>query len=278
MYFKLVQAGDLVETYIYEHSPVPFAMRARTSKGIRIKRRTESKRADNVYKAVKSFRHLVRTNLSKGVPHLLTLTMRDVLDIKHANRCYSTFGQRLRRSFGRDISWVAVAEFQSRGAIHYHALVWGLPEELGCIMGTRYEDKAHKKKFRHGCPVHRNCERTTRTLANLWGHGYVDCIKTNGDTRVASYMAKYMSKSMQDARLVCKRAYFPSRNLLRPVQVNTPAAFDIAFEELGLKDIPCLSERSYGTKWLGRGVYKSYSLLTHGSKINMGAGENLDSE
>ena len=42
-------------------------------------------------------------------------------------------------------------------------------------------------------------------------------------------------------------AYFPSRNLLRPVQVNTPAAFDIAFEELGLKDIPCLSERSYGT-------------------------------
>jgi hypothetical protein len=37
-------------------------------------------------------------------------------------------------------------------------------------------------------------ERKTRTLAKLWGEGYVDATKTDGSGRLAYYISKYITK------------------------------------------------------------------------------------
>jgi hypothetical protein len=37
-------------------------------------------------------------------------------------------------------------------------------------------------------------ERKYRTLAKLWGEGFVDATKTDGSRRLASYISKYITK------------------------------------------------------------------------------------
>lgn len=234
-YIKIIQSGDLVERYEYERIPAAIGMfkRPRKPKEYKFSR---PRRSDNIAKAKQSFRRLVRCNLQKGNPYLLTLTMLDILSYSDAIRCFTAFGQRAKRDFGQAFSWIAVAEFQRRGALHFHALVWGLDYDV-----------AHS-------------EKDTRRIQNLWRYGYVDIIPTDGSPKIATYLSKYMSKAMSDERLMGKRAYCSSRNVLRPVSVSTPTAVDLVSQELGLGDIVPLQDRSYGTLWLGRANYKSYSL------------------
>jgi len=245
MYTKVIQSGHLIEVYEYEREPSP-ARLFKTSD----RRKTRSfdsfrpRRADSVNRARQSFRRLVQANLYKGAPALLTLTMLDILDYGNAMQCYTAFGQRFRRAYGKDISWIAVAEFQARGAVHFHALVWGLSY-----------DEIHQ-------------ERATRRIASIWGHGYVDIIPTDGSPKLATYLAKYLSKGMSDERTLGKRAYCASRNVLRPVSLSSPSAIDIFLEEAGIStgEVPCIREHVHGTQWLGRAVYKAYSLIGHASK------------
>lgn len=245
MYRKLIQSGNLVELYEYQREPsqlgVPRASTARDRdfeqwRKTAFKRPPGEKRRDNLHRAKQSFRRLVQANLSKGNPWLLTLTMLDVVPYTDAMRCYTSFGQQLRRVFGTDVAWIAVAEFQKRGAVHYHALVWGLPYDVADL------------------------ERSTRRIQNIWGYGYVDIVATDGSPKLATYLTKYLFKALQDDRLRGKRAYFASRNLMRPVSLNTPTAVDVACEATGIStgEATCVMEHTYGTEWLGRADYKAY--------------------
>jgi hypothetical protein len=76
---------------------------------------------------------------------------------------------------------VAVSEFQKRGAIHFHALVWGIPPSVV------------------------KAERHTRLVASIWGQGFTDMIETDGNSRLASYFAKYMKKAYLDPRMLKKK-------------------------------------------------------------------------
>jgi len=248
-YTKIISAGDLVEVYTYEREPSPKRLR----KSALERRETfykprRQRRADNLNKAKQSFRRLIRANLQKGNPALLTLTMLDILPYADAVRCFTSFGQKARREFGQSFAWVAVAEFQRRGALHFHALVWGL---------TPYDVESEKR---------------TRRIQNIWGFGYVDIAETDGSPKLSTYLSKYMQKSMQDVRLLGKRAYCASRNLLRPLSFNTPTSIDLFTEAVGLADLTPLQDRAYDTQWLGRANYKSYSTYQNGNEPNKIAG------
>jgi len=241
-YIKIVQSGDLIEKYSYERSPSPKRLLKKSSERIltdiqRANRALHGRRDTSVVRAKKSFRRLVRSNLLGERPHLLTLTMLDIVPIESAYVCFTAFGQRLRKFYRAPLAWVSVPEFQKRGAVHFHVLVWGLP----------YDEAT--------------TERATRRIQNLWGYGYVDLVPTDGSPKIASYLAKYMSKSMSDLRLSGKKAYCSSRNLLRPVSTAIASEVDALSAEWGLDvDISPQVERSYGTLFLGRCEFKSYSL------------------
>jgi len=181
---------------------------------------------------------MVRSSLASGAPAFVTLTMVTIESIETSYRCFSQFTVNLRKSFGRDIRWVAVPEFQKRGAVHFHALIWGLSDET------------------------LNRERNTRDIQACWSRGWIDVLKSDGSPKIASYMAKYMSKAMYDDRLAGKKSYTASRGNLRSVVFRTGT--QIAYIEEQWPEIRSVDNPSgtfeqevvYKTEWLGRCHYR----------------------
>lgn len=265
-YTKVVQSGDLVEQWTYEREPAALSGGKRKPRVKRVFAR--ERRADNVQRVRKSFTRLVRANLSgDSSPALLTLTTEANTGISEGYRLYTRFADRLRRQYGSLIRFIAVPEFQRRGAVHFHVLVWGLPDHAPCRLSRSwYIDKTGKKHRTHVCPKERECERRTRRIADLWGNGFVDLVETDGNAKLAAYLAKYMSKAMHDKRLLGKRAYSASRNVLRPVSLNTSFQILLAKEGWGITgDSTIAKQKEYDTMFLGRCVYTSY-LIEHESK------------
>src|ERR1035437_6022100 len=128
-YAKTIMFGDNLEIYEYEHKPPPHV------RGLRKKDRPKpdedkkfEKRKDNMLQAKRNFRRLVGANLSKEKPLLISLTYKENMqDIHIGYKDYRSFIQAIRYEFGKDVKYIAVPEFQKRGAVHFHCLFWGLP-------------------------------------------------------------------------------------------------------------------------------------------------------
>jgi len=235
-YVKVVQSGNLLEVYEYE-KPLPQQNYRKRKRNTTVGNRKYSfRRRDNVGRLKKSFQRLIRANLARdGSPLLFTFTMAEVVRVQLGYECFSGFIQRLRRQYGKDFRYIAVPEFQKRGAVHFHVLFWGLPEKIAVD------------------------ERSSRTIQRLWGYGYVDCILTDGSPRLASYLSKYMQKAVFDDRLLYQKAYVCSRNALRPMSfpfVQAVANLDLIW---GTDEL-LVYKKSFDTMWLGRCDYSSYEL------------------
>jgi len=234
-YHKVVQSGTLVEEYLYERTIVD---RSNIARKPRKRYPPQPRTSRNIRSCRRSFSRLVRANLtSQSVPYLVTLTMRDIVSIDEAWEAHRLFGKRMRTAFKNDnLKWISVPEFQKRGAVHFHMLLWNLPHE------------AFKS------------ERRTRRIAGIWSFGFVDIVKTDGSPKLSTYLSKYMSKAMHDFRLVGKRAYNASRNVLRPVSLVTPFSIETAFGIWGIGgvDNPPCDIRVYATMHLGRCIYKQF--------------------
>jgi len=200
----------------------------------------EGKRSDNSRRASMAFRRLVSANLTKsGNPVLITLTYSE--NIGSLERAYSdfrAFGQRCRYNFGQSFRYIAVPEFQKRGAVHFHALYWGLPPDI------------HIR------------ERETRMVAALWSHGFVFIKPTDGNERLSSYLAKYMAKAFTDKRLKNQKAYTSSRNCLRPQVISGFAPVWPILDDWVGDNLPCI-EKVFMTKWLGKGRFRLFNLTPH---------------
>jgi hypothetical protein len=174
---------------------------------------------------------------------MLSLTMLAIVDIAVANKLFTQFGVRLKKEFGKQVVWLAVPEFQKRGAVHFHVLIWNLPNEI------------HIEEEAPG--------RNRRRIQHLWGYGYVDCIATDGSPKLSGYLAKYMSKAMHDDRLFGKKAYSSSRNALPVVSLNTQTSIAFFKDEFDI-DIPNgimpTKEREYKSKWLGWVRYRAFEV------------------
>ena len=170
-YTKFIRYGNNFELYEYEREPVYIKRRrglrghAHGREGLgadgenRLSEQEQlGKRQSNAKRAAVAFRRLVASNLSGSVfPVLVTITYAEnVTDIKIGYQDYRAFIQALRYKYGKTFKYICVPEFQKRGAVHFHALFWGLPTEVVLQ------------------------ERSTRTLARIWGKGYVFLKPTDG--------------------------------------------------------------------------------------------------
>jgi len=245
---KVFISGDYVEIYEYEKTPsdkIRYASRKRKKRSSRGAHVLLERSLGNLKRTRRSFVRLVRANLvGDDPPTLLTLTIYPICGIVQASQLFTEFVARLRRYQRAPFRYIAVPEFQRRGAVHFHALFWGLD---------------------HG--ITRN-ERHDRYLQNVWQYGYVDCLPTDGSPRLANYLAKYMSKAMSDLRLCGKRAYYTSRRLLRSVLLRSKASLSYLAQEGGYAELSTakpLREFSSMTQWLGRMNYQLYKLEPHAS-------------
>jgi len=247
VYEKIIKSGDVVEIWQYEKEPPEYRPRKKS----RYKNPRRYRR--NVSRARATFFRLVQANLGAGkIPAFLTLTMREIVSIRDGWKAFQAFGARVRRNYSGRLAYIAVPEFQKRGAVHFHCLVWGLTDE----------------------EIIR--ERTTRRIAELWGHGFIDLRSSDGSPKLAGYLAKYMFKAMWDERLSGAKSYSASRSLMRSVSLKSKTAVALVEAEingdrintdgtisLGV-DNPLLpeKEREYSTEWMGKCNYKVYRFKT----------------
>jgi len=246
-YNKIIQYGNTVETYEYRNDYVQRRIKSRTratrSSGFKIRNR----RPDNLFRLKRGFMRLVRANLTREEnPILLTLTMFEAVPIGKAYGAFSRFVCLLRGRFGEKFSYIAVPEFQGNrdyygrykeagGAVHFHVISWGLP-------------------------ISPKEERRSRSIQRLWARGYVDVVPTDSSSKLAGYLGKYLFKTMSDDRLLGKKAYVASRNVLRPVQIKAQSSVtrDIISNMVGCASPSVV--RYFDTQWLGSCKYTRYVL------------------
>jgi len=259
-YTKVIRSGGLVELYIYEKNLPVRRSRARPIRRDSRNRRPTLRRRDSIRRARKAFTRRVWANLvGAEKPSLFTFTMYQGLSYGTSVGIFTKFIVRFRRQCGRSFRYIAVPEFQKRGAVHWHVLFWGIPPSLAC--------RGYFKRYRgryvfiHECEAGRQCERRTRFISRLWLRGFVDGLITDGSIKLAGYLGKYMSKTMHDVRLRGRKAYYCSRNALRSMSVGSDSLTEYVPVLVPVDNSP-LQERSFSTEWLGRCTYKKYFIDT----------------
>jgi len=191
------------------------------------------------YRKRRYLRDVIMTNatLSK-TPDIkfLTLTFADnVTSLKLANYEFMTFIQRFKRKYGYNPKYVAVPEYQKRGSVHYHLVLFDVPYV-------------------------KNAE-----ISEIWGNGHTWIMKAFTDsTHLANYVSKYLSKDSKMEKN--KKSYFMSRNIKRPVEHKIiPIVQRITSELIDIQPIAEIEKHSDKTD----NAYKrrEYDLMEYPDKL-----------
>lgn len=150
-----------------------------------------------------------------GAPLLVTLTFRgDASDASYANDSLRVFQVRLRAKYPQAQS-LFIPELSPRGRIHFHGLIFNVPLCLG-------DTRKGRLIISHGD------ERRTRTLAKLWGEGYVDATKTDGSGKLAYYISKYVTKGAGETLFNAMRMLRISHGFPKEIVVRGKMAEELA--------------------------------------------------
>lgn len=194
-----------------------------------------------------------------------------MMDIKQGIEDWRQFTKRFNKAFP-EAAFVRVPDRHKSGGVHFHAAIFGLPEQLQCIYQVGFNRKTGKQFRYHACPESRLCERKTRQLWRVWGKGFVDVQKARKADRIGAYIAKYLSKDNQDWTLFGQHVAQGNSRLhslmaaARDAGVyyqlssySMPGATDTTLQEI--REDSRLQPRYVGefdTRWLGRARYELY--------------------
>lgn len=207
--------------------------------------RKAERRSQTIRDARNCCRRLALMNFSEN-DTFMTLTFADnIQDITYADNEFKKFMKRFNYKYKSKSKFLAVREFQRRGAIHYHILIdWRLPAAL-------------KKESL------RSLEREIGT--NTWGHGYVNLRPLRGQKKgdkpvdnVGAYLVKYMTKDLCKIKLSHNKLYLCSRNLERPTIHVQEEAFQI-LKERHIEDFKQVFSNEYCNDYLGKIKYAEYN-------------------
>lgn len=197
---KYVISGSVIERYTYEKNQfVGFEGKNKDGKKTKGLSSAENRSA-TLGRARKTVMRTINSNpcLNK----FLTLTFEEnVTDLNYSNNELKKWIKRVNyqvfNTKKSEMKYVAVIEFQKRGAVHYHILC-NLP----------YVD--------------------VKSLADSWGHGFIKLNRIKGDKgrfgsdecdNVGAYVCKYMTKDNDDDRLKERKSFLMSQNLDKPQEI-----------------------------------------------------------
>lgn len=211
---KVIFSGNVIEVYKYSDTKAVGYKRKNNNNGLSAKgnlidfetgeiiteeqRQLQSRKRSNI-RARNNLRRLITSNFNNN-SKFLTLTFREnIQDVEKANEVFKRFVFNMNRYLKRvnkpKLSYVAVIEFQRRGAIHYH-LVCDL-KGVGANTIRKYWRNA------------------TKELG-----GNIDIKNIRHVDNVGAYLVKYMTKANADERLIGKKLYQTSRGLKRPKELG----------------------------------------------------------
>lgn len=189
---KVVKTNHIIEIYEYDNLFIGGG-------GGNVGAHTEETKEENYNRTIKARRDNVRRlatmNFDVKYSKFITLTFGqcdfDTTSPIETDKRFKLFIMRLKRYLAKyhptiELKYLAVLEYQKRGAIHYH-MICNLPF-------------IQKKQ-----------------LAELWGHGFVKINAIDKVDNIGAYVVKYMTKEKADSRLKGFKGYLHSRNLKEPI-------------------------------------------------------------
>ncbi len=202
---KIILSGDILEAYLYEKD-LMYGFRGKSGTSALVKKKTEDEKKEIMRRSLSQTKNrlirIINANAHQWFdgydrpfsPKFLTFTFAENLtDLTEANRLYTNFlknfNYRMEGTRKSHFKYVCVPEFQKRGAVHFHAIVFNL----------LWIDKD--------------------LLAEIWDHGFIKIKQVSQVPNLGAYMTKYMTKDALDERLHGRKRYFASRNLNRPLEV-----------------------------------------------------------
>lgn len=192
---KIIISGNIVEVYEYDKPILEGYTIKERGCGRCFEASEEDKQInrEKVFsRAKRDLRRLINANIGEFSKFITLTFAENITDLKQANYEWKKFRQRLETKIGYKLQYVVVVEFQKRGAIHYHCVMFNLPY-------------IQNKKLRE-----------------IWGNGFVKINNIDKVDNVGAYVCKYMTKT-DDDRLVGQKMYFTSRGLEKPVEIKEEA-------------------------------------------------------
>lgn len=166
-------------------------------------------RNDSLYRSSQLLDSLVTCNYKEFVSFLTLTFAKNEKDLTSANRKFNKWTESIRKKFP-NFKYLAVPEFQKRGAVHYHILT-NIP--CGSDLIPRRRSKT----------LYNPSTNKTTVLEyyslKYWTHGYssaFDISTTDDNFNIAKYIQKYFWKDIDD-RLFGRRKIMYSQNLEKPI-------------------------------------------------------------
>lgn len=240
---KIIVSGKIIEVFEYEKGYLKgFELKEDNKVGKGRKRDLQSgnyteHRQQVLQRAKTNLRRIINANVGaygkENTCKFLTLTFADnVQDLKAANYEFKKFINRLNYNIFKSkkgiLKYSVVVEFQKRGAIHYHVILYNIPYV-----------KAND-------------------LASIWGNGFIKINKIDNVDNIGAYVTKYMTKDSSDSRLHGEKSYFNSRNLFKPEEITDIEKVEHLAHALPLKNLKYSS--NFGNDYLGNITYSQYNL------------------
>ena len=239
MYKKYIYTGHIFEIYEYDS----YFHGKGKEKGDSGRNYESENKLDNYKNRQVERNNFVRryacANFDSKHDKFITLTFKDnIIDVKLANNLFHTFIIRLRHYLKsinfNNFKYLAVIEFQDlnrNGVVHYHML-----------SNFPYIDFLKLKE--------------------IWKYGSVFINSIKHVDNIGAYITKYMTKDINDTRLMGLKAYLRSNNLISPKQKifkyeNLQNKFE---SENNLSDFTKVFESSYETDIFGTCKYTQYNL------------------
>ena len=245
---KIIQSGDIVE--IYEYSEGYLKGFTLTENEINNRTSSESNTGDTnsreraLKRAKTNLRRLINSNVGQYgkefTAKFLTLTFREnVQDIKQANYEFQKFIKRLNyKLYGTkkaNLKYTTVIEFQKRGAIHYHTIIYNMP----------YLE--------------------ANEISNIWENGFIKINKIDDIDNVGAYVGEYLGQAEkgqghdpEDDRLKGRKSYFSSRGLFKPIEITDKKIVEQVAAALLNEKLSYSA--TFENEHLGNITYKQYNL------------------
>jgi len=236
---RLVIAGDFFELYSYDQPyhynwpPCPRPFRGQIEDKVIIESEEQGRRESNLHACRQRIRRLVQANAGKygQISKFITFTFKEnETNISRANAEFRKFTKRLNYDWKIKVKYLAVVEFQKRGAIHYHVVYFNIPY---------IKDIAPK-------------------IEKIWGHGSVDVKAVAHVQNIGSYITKYLQKEVFDRRLAREKAFFCSKSLFQPFELKNPLHVAKFLDTCILETV---ATKTYRSTYYGDIIYSTGNLI-----------------
>lgn len=230
--YKIIRCNEYLQVYYYPNKKIKDNIKNLDIDSLHVSSSYSSSNEKNdilhrnAIRAKLNCQRLAKSNASEW-KSFITLTYREnMTDISIAKHDLNFFIKNIRKK-KEDFKYIAIPEFQKRGAIHFHLLTNLSTQDNYIITKQENNNKYYNVKY--------------------WNKGFTSFELLNGDIKkIVGYISKYMTKEC-DNRLFGYKKYSYSLNLVKPVSeyLDTSNSSHIDYFERIIKDKECIYKTNY---------------------------------